>query len=122
MSRNTEQKASIRSSIDAAARPLSVEEVLHAARRAVPTLGVATVYRTLKNGLEEGWLEQIDLPGQPSRYESSGKHHHHHFHCKHCGRVFEVPGCRLQPSTTLPPGFQVDGHQMILQGRCRDCK
>jgi len=119
--RNTEQKAAIRDAIEAAQRPLSVSELLAAARRTVATLGQATVYRVLKQGLAEGWLEQIDLPGEPARYESAGKHHHHHFHCRACGRMFEVPGCRLAATGPLPRGFRVEGHEMLLHGTCRDC-
>jgi len=40
---------------------------------------IATVYRTIKDLLGEGWLAQVDLPGQASRYEvaESAAHHHH---------------------------------------------
>ncbi|MGD8818379.1 MAG: transcriptional repressor [Acidobacteriota bacterium] len=122
MARHTEQRTSIRAAIESAARPLSVQEVLEAARRTVPTLGQATVYRALKQGLREGWLVQIDVPGGPARYEASGKHHHHHFHCRRCGRMFEVPGCRLKQPVRLPDGFRVEGHEMLLHGRCRECR
>jgi Fur family ferric uptake transcriptional regulator len=119
--RNTEQKAAIRQAIEAAQRPLSIPELLGKARRSVATLGQATVYRVVKAGLADGWLEQIDRPGEPARYESAGKHHHHHFHCRSCGRMFEVPGCRLAAIEPLPQGFQVEGHEMLLHGTCRDC-
>jgi Fur family ferric uptake transcriptional regulator len=122
MTRHTEQRASIRHAIETAARPLSVQEVLEAARHSVPGLGQATVYRALKQGLQEGWLLQIDVPGEPARYERAGQHHHHHFHCRCCGRMFEVPGCRLTQPVPLPPGFRVEGHEMLLHGRCGECR
>ena len=121
MTRNTEQRAAIRAVIELAQRPLSVPEVLEAARSTVSSLGQATVYRVIKKGLADGWIEQIDLPGEPARYERAGKHHHHHFHCRACGRMFEVPGCRVAAPDSVPAGFRVEGHDMLLHGTCRDC-
>jgi len=121
MSRQTLQRSSIRRAIERAARPLSVAEVLAAARHTVPSLGQATVYRELKRALEDGWLQQIDVPGEPARYERAGKTHHHHFHCRRCGRMFEVPECRIDERLALPRGFHVEGHEMVLHGTCGEC-
>ena len=72
--------------IEEAGRPLGPREVLESARSQCPGLGIATVYRTLKTGVEGGWLRQVDLPGDAPRYEVMGKQHHHHFHCRACDR------------------------------------
>jgi len=100
---------------------MSPEEVLEAAQKRVSGLGIATVYRTLKALVEEGWLVAVDLPGQPSRYELAGKEHHHHFHCRICGRVFELDGCVGRLGELVPPGFQMTGHDLLLYGYCQPC-
>ena len=46
--RNTLQLTAIQGALEAAGRPLSPEEVLKDAKKKVPSLGIATVYRTLK--------------------------------------------------------------------------
>jgi len=119
--RRTKQQIAIEEVFDQIQRPLSPQEVLEAARAAVPNLGMATVYRTLNHKVEDGSLQVVDLPGQSSRYEPSRKSHHHHFHCTDCDKVFDVDGCLLKEDLNLPQGFEVKEHDITLTGRCPDC-
>lgn len=119
--RDTQQRRAIRSAIEDANRPLSPREVLESARRGSPGLGIATVYRTLKSWVEEGGLTQVDLPGEPPRYEATGKQHHHHFHCRSCDRVYELQGCPDGLRGLTPPGFSLESHEVVLYGRCAEC-
>ena len=48
MERSTRQRTAIRDALEAAQRPLLPQEVLDAAQAQVPSLGIATVYRNLK--------------------------------------------------------------------------
>lgn len=117
--RNTSQRRAIRQAIDDAGRPLDANEVLAASD--VEGLGLATVYRTLKLGVEEGWLATVDLPNAPTRYEMAGKQHHHHFECRTCQRVFEVHGCPGNLKPLVPEGFTLEDHEVILYGLCDQC-
>jgi len=117
--RNTSQRRAIRQAIEDAGRPLDANEVLEAAE--VEGLGLATVYRTLKLGVEEGWLTPVELPNAPARYEMAGKQHHHHFECTKCQRVFEVEGCPGNLKPLVPAGFTLEDHEVILYGRCDQC-
>lgn len=117
--RNTSQRRAIRQAIEDAGRPLDANEVLTAAD--VEGLGLATVYRTLKLGVEEGWLTPVDLPNAPTRYEMAGKQHHHHFECRNCQRVFEVHGCPGNLKPLVPKGFTLEDHEVILYGLCDQC-
>lgn len=119
--RNTTQRRAIRDVIAAADRPLSTQEILDGALGQAPGLGVATVYRTIKLLLEEGWITSVKLPGEPPRYEIAGKPHHHHFHCRGCGRLFEVPGRDELLSGLVPKGFVLESRDLVLSGRCADC-
>lgn len=122
MARDTRQRQAIRQVFEAADRPLSPNEVVSHAQRTVARLGIATVYRTIKDLVEEGWLVAVELPGLPPRYEVGGKHHHHHFHCRGCDATFEVEGCvEAALELRLPKGFHVEGHTVVLQGRCPGC-
>ena len=122
MQRQTRQREAIRNALAAAARPLSPQEVLSAARRALPGLGIATVYRTVKALLAEGALHTVELPGAPARYELAGKRHHHHFHCRACDGVFEVEACPAGIRRLLPGGFRLERHEIILYGLCAGCE
>lgn len=121
MERDTVQRRAIREVFFRVERPLSPQEILEKAQREVPQLGIATVYRSLKAFTEQGWLQAVDLPGEPQRYERAGKDHHHHFSCNECGRMFEMEGCPADLQALVPPGFRMDNHEVFIYGLCADC-
>src|SRR5712692_188096 len=121
MERDTRQRRAIRRVIEEAGRPLSPQEVLKVAQGHAPSLGIATVYRTLKGLVAEGWLIQVELPGEPPRYETATKSHHHHFQCRTCGQVYEIEGCPEDVQPLTPSGFLLEGHYMVLYGQCATC-
>jgi Fur family ferric uptake transcriptional regulator len=121
MTRNTKQRAAIREVVEEAGRPLSADEILAGASGQVSGLGLATVYRSIKDLLDEEWLTAVELPGEPPRYERAGKAHHHHFHCCTCGKVFEIEGCPSEVEKLVPPGFRVSRHEILLHGSCPVC-
>ena len=120
--RSTRQRGAIRSVIERARRPLSVKEVWRLARTALPTIGIATVYRTLKLLVEGSELQVVTFPGSDSRYELRTPFHHHHFLCKLCDRVYELLDCPGSLTHLAPRGFTVDDHDITLYGRCPECK
>ena len=119
MERDTRQRRAIRDSLEAAGRPLGVQEILDAASERAPGLTLATVYRTLRALTDGGRLQPVSLPGEPARYEIAGKAHHHHFHCRACGRVFEVDCGPAEHK--VPPGFRLERHEVVLYGQCDTC-
>jgi len=121
MERNTRQRDAIRQAIEEAGRPLSIQEIHAAASRRVRGLGIATVYRALKNLQLEGELLAVELPAEPARYELAGKGHHHHFRCRSCDRVYDVEGCVSQLRALVPRNFRLEGHEVTLYGRCASC-
>lgn len=119
--RDTRQRRAIRAAFLATDRPLDPSEVLELAAGEHSGLGIATVYRNIKMLLEEGWLTAVELPGEVTHYELAGKAHHHHFHCRLCGKVFELNACLPNVQQLAPQGFSVTGHDLLLYGACRDC-
>lgn len=120
--RRTEQQTAIRRFIEQVDRPVRVEEIQQGAGERAPGIGSATVYRAVRAGLDAGWLTEVHLPGERSTaYELAGKDHHHHFECKGCGKVFDVAGCPGHLSKLIPPGFVMEGHELVLYGRCGVC-
>jgi Fur family ferric uptake transcriptional regulator len=121
MERNTVQRRAIYHVLEECGRPMGPNEIFDAARPHAPGLGIATVYRTIKRLLEEGYLQQVDLPGEAPRYETAGKEHHHHFRCSACHKVFDLQGCSSDFGSILPQGFKLEGHEIYLFGRCTEC-
>ncbi len=123
MQRQTSQRTAIETVFRATKRPLAPQEILDAARDEVPTLNLATVYRTLKRMVEDRFLHPVELPGEPARYElqEAADKHHHHFRCGTCDSVFDLKGCVNGLSKLLPAGFHMSGHDIVIYGDCRAC-
>lgn len=119
--RKTKQRDALKAVLDAAERPLSVPELLEAAAAGADGLGIATVYRTVSALLAEGAIDAVEIPGEPVRYERSGKGHHHHFQCERCDRVFDIGGCIENLRSLVPPSFRVTTHAVTLYGTCDAC-
>lgn len=121
MQRSTRQRAAIKAALEAAERPLTTGGILERARETVPTLGAATVYRTVRNLVEGGEITAVHLPGEAPRYELAHLGHHHHFRCRACDEVFEIDACPGDLDQLAPRGFFVEAHEVVLFGRCADC-
>ncbi len=121
--RNTKQLEAIRTAINEAGRPLSIEEIHAAASDSVPSLGIRTVYRTIRRMQEDEEVANVPVPGSADRYEPAAvaSHHHHHFHCRICDRFYDIEGCPGGLSKMLPNGFQLESHELTLSGRCAAC-
>lgn len=119
--RRTKQRSAIRHVFDTTKRPLAPAEVLEKAQQAVPGIGLATVYRNVRQMAEEGELRAVEIPGQGARYELAGLSHHHHFMCRTCGRVFDVHGCPGGMDRLVPKGFRLESHELLMYGECAAC-
>ena len=121
MIRVTQQRDAIRQVMSKVGRPLSTQEIFALARREVPGLGIATVYRTINYLEEEGGIVAVDVPGQPPRWELTPESHHHHFLCNTCDRLYEVHACPEDLEHMLPDGFALEEHDILLRGKCAAC-
>lgn len=122
MQRKTSQREAIVQVLEAAEDPLTPAEILEESHRIRDGIGIATVYRAVKALVESGWLVTVEIAGEPNRYERADKPHHHHFHCRECGRVYDVPGCPGNIRQMSPDGFLLESHELTLRGVCADCR
>lgn len=118
--RNTRQRKAIQRVFEEAKSPLTIYEVLEDTSKHVE-IGIATLYRNIKRLLDDEEIIPVDFPGEPTRYEKAGKHHHHHFQCRKCQRVFEVEGCASNLKELVPSGFTLEHHEILLYGLCKKC-
>ena len=119
--RSTKQRSAIQAALESSERPLTPPEILSEAQRNEPRLGIATVYRALRDGIEAGSIRSVEVPGGATHYERADHGHHHHFHCTRCGKVYEVHGCPGDLAKLAPAGFRVEGHEITLSGICAEC-
>lgn len=104
---------------------LSADELYRIVKKKYPTIGFATVYRTLKLLCESGLSRELKLEDGVTRYEHLYNHKHHdHLVCTKCGKFVEVVDTeieKLQERLAAKHGFSVQRHRMELYGLCRSC-
>ena len=122
MLRKTKQRTAIEAVLQNSDRPLSVHDLQREAGKDARGIGIATIYRTLKDMLEEGWIRKVDIPEKALHYEKAHLHHHHHFFCETCEQVFEIEACPPGVNTLAPDGFTVNRHEITLYGHCKGCQ
>ena len=84
MVRKTKQRDTIIKVLEQSARPLSLQEIFNSANKENSKLGIATVYRAIKDFLQSGKILKINLPGTDHRYQLKSNEHFHHFWCRVC--------------------------------------
>jgi Fur family ferric uptake transcriptional regulator len=118
---STRQKMVLSEVLEFAHHPLTAMDICRKAKRKIPSLGMATVYRALKQFVLEGQIRAVEIPGVPPHYESSDRHHHHFFLCQQCRGLFDLLGCVRGVRSLAPNGFQVRRHEIVLYGQCAGC-
>ncbi len=120
MQRNTKQREVIAACFSGEERPMTATEVHALASKEHPSLGIATVYRTVNAFVEAGVLVPVTIGGT-TRYELATKRHHHHFHCQECDRAFCLEVCPISDEALAPQGFAVRDHDLVVSGACPAC-
>ncbi len=118
--RHTQQRTVIESILLNTKHPLLPSEILEIARDELPSLGIATVFRALKDLLSEEIVRKVSIGTDAVRYEGK-RDHHHHFKCVDCDNVFDLHSCPGNMEKLLPPGFELIDHDITLFGRCASC-
>ena len=121
MSYITRQKLVLGRVFERAKRPLTPREICEEARKQVPALGIATVYRAIREFVSEGQVRAVEIPGVAPHYEKAARHHHHFFLCRQCRRLFDLIGCLRGVKSLAPAGFCVQQHEIVLYGECAVC-
>jgi Fe2+ or Zn2+ uptake regulation protein len=111
----------------AAARPLTMAEILEAG----PGLAQSSVYRTLAVLEDAGVVHRFPGPAGFARHELAEEltEHHHHLVCRSCGSVEDVPAswrvertvARAAEEAAAEAGFRSEGHRLDLVGVCARC-
>ncbi|MCE2465646.1 MAG: transcriptional repressor [Dehalococcoidia bacterium] len=92
--------------------------------RELPSVGRATIFRTLKLLLEMGVICRLNLPDGPPKYSLSRVEHHHHTVCVVCGNVGEFRAAtieRLMRTLSNEIPGDVIGHRIELYITCDLC-
>lgn len=123
--RVTPQRLIILEAVAHARDHTSAQQVFAQARRRLPGLNPATVYRTMRTLHAAGLVDLYTNGGQALRFSlRDAEHPHAHLVCRSCGRELELdPSLVKSFSRTVErrTGFQIDAHHLTLGGVCNRC-
>jgi Fur family transcriptional regulator, ferric uptake regulator len=125
--RLTRQRKIIAEVLQQAGEHLDAPEVLRRARRQMPGLHLATVYRALESLKKLGIVDELDLMhvnGHGHYYEACTNKDHMHFTCLRCGGVFEIQTPlfeRLKGQIEGRHGLTIRVARLELGGLCGEC-
>lgn len=104
---------------------ITAEELYTKLRKKHSSLGLATVYRTLKILTEGKLAHERRFNDGYTRYElTHDDSHHDHLVCIECGRVEEFENDEieeLQNKVAAEYGFTINEHKLELYGLCNKC-
>lgn len=101
----------------------SPEVVFEAVKQALPSISLATVYKTLDSLEEAGLIAEVSQLAKSKRYDAND-HPHHHLVCTSCGSITDVNHPELD-RLAAPPGLGgFEAHEVRIQilGRCTMCR
>lgn len=124
--RSTRQRDIILDTFLAAGHHTSAEELYIRIREQHPSIGQATVYRTLKLFVDAGIAREMIIHDGQMRYEQQlAGEHHDHLICSRCDRIVEFENDaieELQKQIADTYGFIMTHHTMDLYGICPTCR
>ena len=122
----TRQRKEILEQLMSAERHLDTDEIYDALKRTDPTIGRATVFRTVKLLQECGLAAEVETAGGRSKFElKADRPHHDHMICVECGRILEFQSPkmeRFQNEAIRKHNFEALWHRHEIFGRCKECR
>jgi Fur family peroxide stress response transcriptional regulator len=104
----------------------TAQEVYDEVRRARPHIGLATVYRILRQLAEQKMIKVWGYGSESARYDAC-THRHDHACCTECGALLDVPvevvlsHAELEKAARAT-GIEMGSHEVRIYGRCQDCQ
>jgi|ERR1700761_8610332 Fur family peroxide stress response transcriptional regulator len=102
----------------------SPEEVYAKVRIRVPSISLATVYKTIHLFTESGIFREVSLHHGSLRVETNARPHHH-LVCTECKSISDIDAEELgigAQAQKLPGGFLAQRYAVDVLGLCVDCQ
>jgi Fur family transcriptional regulator, ferric uptake regulator len=102
-----------------------IEDINYRVREQDSTIGIATLYRTMKLLVNSGIAEMHTFNEKKTYERLFQVRHHDHLICKICKKTVEFEHHlieKYQLEVCERHGFTLKSHRMDLYGICKDCK
>ena len=124
--KHTRQREIILEAFLKAGDHVTAEELYHKVIKRDPSIGLATVYRTLGLLCECGLAQQQEFGEGRTRFEIVHEYKHHdHLICTKCGKIIAFQDCsieRLQEKVARDHDFTIYTHKLEIYGLCSACR
>ena len=104
---------------------ITAEELYQKVSNEDSSIGIATVYRTLKLFREAGLARMSRFKKGDAQYEHNYLHSHHdHLICMKCGKIIEFKNPDIeenQEKIARRHKFKITSHRLELYGTCSKC-
>ena len=102
----------------------TVAEVYETVRRQFPTIGLATVYNTLRSLTERGFVRELPF-GDATRFDVNVEPHAN-LVCNRCGRIEDSNACddlitEIRQRVKTGEGFTPESQRLDIYGLCSRC-
>ncbi len=114
---------------------LSAEDIYFMVRRVNPSVGFATVYRTLDLLTNMGIVQKFDFGDGKARYElidsQKKEEHHHHLVCTRCRKIINYTDFveeekelieKTEEALAQRHHFEIKHHIIHFYGVCENCQ
>lgn len=115
----TPQRLAIYQALEADTTHPTAEAVYERIREAMPTVSLATVYKTLNELVAIGELRRFDINGV-SHFDTRTDTHAEVV-CLSCDVIMDVESRNVAPTPPVP-GFQIVGQTQTFYGYCTQCQ
>jgi Fe2+ or Zn2+ uptake regulation protein len=102
----------------------TAEWIHREARRELPDISLATVYRTLRILKEKGLIHEFSGGASPSRFDGARQRPHEHVRCVRCGEVADVElpeASEIRRLVARRSGYRIERYPLLFQGLCSAC-
>ena len=123
--RETRQRSAVRSALEPGGEFRSAQQLHARLREDGDPVGLATVYRTLQQLVDDGEVDVLRAgDGEAVYRRCSTVRHHHHLVCRSCGRTVELDAAAVERWARRigeENGFTDVEHVVEIFGVCSGC-
>lgn len=101
----------------------TAQRIYNEVRKMLPTVSLATVYKTLQILTEHGLIQELDLPQSQARFDSYVEPHIN-LVCMQCGNIQDFNDKTAQEMVervTTKAQFTRTGQRLDIYGMCKTC-
>lgn len=101
-------------------------EIYELVKQQRPQIGLASIYRILRQLVEQEYIRELRLGDESSQYDGCVARHDHAI-CRSCGKLLDVPidiACSPQAlqEAAQTVGIVLETHEIRLYGYCLACQ